>query len=192
MAVKVGPRTGPVGMTISLDSSDLKRKISRLIKVLDIRFLLEAIGNRHLEWMNENLDAAGTEKKHQIMSPNTIAVRPQRSSSHHFSSRYLSRLKQSLTKGKGIKIESRSVTVGTEDEFAHFHHFGTKPYTIRPKTKGGFLVFKTADGMVMAREVHHPGIPARPFLPSKAVAEKLAIRILEASYKKMVKDAGLD
>ena len=165
MAVK--PKTGGqsgsvgVGFSITLDSSDMQKKIARLSKFIDVRHLLDAIGNRHLQWMSENLDAAGLEKKHKIMAPRTIAVRPHRPSSHHFSSRFLSRVKQSLTKERGMMIEPRAVTVGTNVEYTPYQHFGTKT------------------------------IPARTFLPSKELAQKLALGVIEGAYKKAISESGL-
>ena len=55
------------------------------------------------------------------------------------------------------------VEIGTGVEYMAYQHGGTRPYTIVPKTKGA-LHFLTADGFVTVRIVHHPGIPARPFI----------------------------
>ena len=55
------------------------------------------------------------------------------------------------------------VEIGSGVEHMAYQHGGTRPYTIVPKTKGA-LHFLTADGFVTVRIVHHPGIPARPFI----------------------------
>lgn len=54
------------------------------------------------------------------------------------------------------QVEGDSVAVGTNDWKAAIHHFGTKPYTILPKTKKA-LHF----GGVTVKRVEHPGLPAR-------------------------------
>lgn len=64
------------------------------------------------------------------------------------------------------------VEVGTNDFRGKIHELGTKPYVIR--ARGRALAFKTAQGEVIFRKaVNHPGVPARPVLPTKAVAERL-------------------
>lgn len=175
-----------VGIELRVDTKEATRKLSRLINLIDVSELLHAIGNRHVKWMDDNLKRAGLETPHKEMAESTIAARPTRTSSRHFSSRYRSRLSQSMT----VKlIGTRAVVAGTEDEFAEIHHEGTKPYTIRP-VKGRILRFQTAQGFVFAREVRHPGIPSRPILPTKQTAERLAQRILDAAIKKKIRNVG--
>lgn len=62
---------------------------------------------------------------------------------------------------------------------APWHHFGTAPYTIKPKNKKA-LAFNG----VVRRQVNHPGLPARPILgigPADArEMEKLALAWLWA------------
>lgn len=178
----------PVGISVTLNDADARRKIARLINLLDVRELLQAIGNRHVAWMVENLKVAGLESTHQAMSPSTTAARPKRSSPHHFSSRWRSRLQQSFT----AKVIGRSaVSAGTEDEYAPIHHQGTGPYTILPR-RAKFLRFIGPRGeTVTARKVDHPGIPARPLIHTKAVAEKLAHDILDAALIRKTGQAGV-
>lgn len=53
--------------------------------------------------------------------------------------------------------------IGTNVKYAAVHEFGSRPYVIRPK-RGRFLRFATPRGVVFARQVNHPGLPARaPF-----------------------------
>ena len=175
-----------VGFEIRLDTKEAQRKLSRLINLINVSELLQAIGNRHVKWMDDNLKRAGLDSPHKQMAASTIAARPKRTSPRHFSSRWRSRLSQSMT----VKlIGTRAVVAGTGDEFAEIHHEGTGPYTIRP-SKAKMLRFRTADGIVFTREVKHPGIPARPLLPTKQTAERLAQGILNAVLKKAVRDAG--
>jgi len=177
-----------VGISITLNSADARRKIARLINLIDVGELLQAIGNRHVKWMVENLRVAGLDAKHQEMAASTIAARPHRTSSSHFSSRYRSRLQQSFV----ARVLGRSaVSAGTEDEYAPYHHLGTGPYTIRPRGKG-FLRFTGSDGKpVFTKQVNHPGIPSRPLIPTKMTAERLAHDILDGAIRRKIGEAGL-
>ena len=175
-----------VGISIRVDTKESQRKLRRLINLIDVRQLLQAIGNRHVKWMDDNLKRAGIETPHKEMAESTLAAGKVRSSPRHFSSRWRSRLSQSMV----VKlIGTQAVVAGTEDEFAGIHQEGTKPYTIRP-VKGRVLRFQTAQGFVFAREVRHPGIPSRAILPTKQTAERLAQGILDAIIKKKIRDVG--
>ena len=176
-----------LGIKITVDESrKARRKLKRLRRLINVHELLQAIGNRHVKWMDENLKRAGLEFRHKAMAKSTIAVRPIRSSPHHFSSRFRSRLSQSMA----VRVlGKRAVVASINDEFAEIHNKGTGPYTIRPRSGGGVLRFRSAQGIVFAKKVQHPGIPKRLLLPTKRTAERLAQAVVEASLKAAVRKA---
>jgi phage gpG-like protein len=162
---------------------ELVRKVTRLSRIFREPEMLAAIGFRQLKWVNDNFKAEGLERKWKPLRPNTVAGR------RGGSSRVLQdtgRLRQSFNS----RVNGRFVEVGTVDQRAAWHHFGTRPYTITPKTKK-FLRFATPGGFRFARIVHHPGLPARPMLPSDRTAEKLAAVALDALFKKFRRRAGI-
>jgi len=62
------------------------------------------------------------------------------------------------------RMDGWNLEVGTKVEYAMYHQHGTSPTVIRPK-QAKVLAFIGNNGeMVFRREVHHPGLPARPFL----------------------------
>lgn len=63
-----------------------------------------------------------------------------------------------LAKSFRYQISSNELNFGTNVPYASHHHFGTKPYTITPKSKKAL-----AFGGVVVKKVNHPGLPARPF-----------------------------
>lgn len=61
--------------------------------------------------------------------------------------------------------EGTAYTSKSGAPIAVYQNEGTSPYTIRPKKAGGLLRFVGNNGAFhFAKEVHHPGLPARPFL----------------------------
>lgn len=92
------------------------------------------------------------------LSPNTIAARRGGGGAAK-ALRDTDRMRQSVSS----VVRGLSVEVGAGTEQAPWQHGGTRPYTIRP-VRAKLLRFMTAAGVVFAREVHHPGIPARPFV----------------------------
>jgi phage gpG-like protein len=68
-----------------------------------------------------------------------------------------------------------TVAVGSSDPIAIIHQYGTKAYTIRPKSRG-VLAFVGAGGkmIVTNKPINHPPIPARP------------VRITETARRQMI------
>jgi phage gpG-like protein len=175
-----------VGLRVSYQRA--VRSLAKLGQSLDRTQLLNAIGLRWLQWIDENLRAGGTPAWPR-MSVNTVTVNPRRASSRHFSSRYATRLRQSFAH----QVSGNTVTVGTSDPFSQFHHFGSRPHLILPRNRQ-FLRFRVAGRAggvvtVFARQVQHPGTPPRPLVPTKAVAERLAQRLLDAYVARKIQEA---
>jgi len=57
------------------------------------------------------------------------------------------------------QVQGDSVAIGTTDWKAIFHHNGTRPYVIRPKTAKALRF-----AGIMRKQVRHPGLPARPLV----------------------------
>ena len=131
---------------VTVDVSKALAKLRLVGSHLAPRDLLSAIGQRHLNWINQNLRGAGIEKKWATMKPATIAARPQRQSSSHFSSRYQSQLQQTFV----VNVGTTSVEVGTNLQYARFHHEGTRH------------------------------IPSRALLPSERIGQELAEGVINA------------
>ena len=174
------------GITVKVDVRNVVSKLRQFMGLINERELLQAIGNRQVKWMVTNLKEAGSDKKFKTMAANTLIKGRHRTSARHFESTWRSRLQQSFTS----KVFGKYVEVGTADRFAAFQHFGTKPYTIKPKSKPR-LSFVTVNGRVYAKEVSHPGIPTRGIIPTKKVAETLALKIIIAELKRASQQSGV-
>jgi len=91
-----------------------------------------------------------------------------------------------LMKSFSFDASKNEVRVGSADFRAAIHEFGVKKIPkgggfLRPKKKK-VLAFPHPDapgGMAFATKVKHPGIPARPMLPSQKLADKTAVEITE-------------
>lgn len=140
--------------------------------------LLRAIGMKLIAWTMQNFRVEGIERKWKPLSANTVAAR-RKGSSAVLQDKGL--LRASWTQSGGNpKVIGDTVSVTSNVKYAPFHEFGTKPYVIRPKTKK-MLVFKTAGGMRFAKKVNHPGLPQRKMAPSKPMARKLALEVINAA-----------
>ncbi len=169
------------GVTIKVDARKVQAMFRRLGRSIDEKTLLALVGQRHLNWIDKNFRAGGLETKWKKLSPNTIAGRRKGSSAILQDT---GKLRQSFVD----TVFGNRVSVGTKNKIAGFHHFGTKPYTIRPKRKR-FLFFQTVNGPVFARVVRHPGLAARPLLPTKALGERLALQTVEKAIDKIIAQA---
>jgi phage gpG-like protein len=187
-----------VGVKVTVRAEEIKRVLRRTQQALEPGPLLEAVGERLLAWVSENFRRRGIEKPWPPLKPSTVAGRRKRKGSGVSQPlQATGRLAQSFT----YEIAGRAVKVGTRDVRALWHHYGTSPYEITVKPSGrparrnarrkGALHFVGSAGRdVFRREVRHPGLPARPLVPSPALARRLAEEALAAYTKKKVRDAA--
>lgn len=168
-----------IGGSVEVDARKALQKLARLSKAMEPSDLLDAIGQSQLNWVNKNFRKAGIEQKWPPLSENTVAAhRRGRGAGTAQPLRDSGRLAQSFIR----RVTGDEVAVGTENKIAEYHHFGTGPFIIRPK-KAKKLRFKTAKGMVFAKEVRHPGLPKRPLLPTKETAARMAVKVINAAVE---------
>jgi phage virion morphogenesis protein len=82
-------------------------------------------------------------------------------------------LEGELEKNFNSAINNNELKFGTNIPYAAHHQFGTKPYTITPKSKKAL-----AFGGVVVKKVNHPGLPARPFLGLSSADNEEILRLL--------------
>jgi len=154
--------------SIEVDLSDVTKRFDRAARGIDNSLVLAAVGKRLLRWVDDNFRQSGIERRWAPLKPSTIAGRRKGSSKPLLDT---GQMRRTFV----MRVVGNAVLVGSQSEIASYHHHGTKPYVIRPK-RGQFLKFKGAGGQnVFVREVHHPGLPARPLLPTKSLATSLAV-----------------
>lgn len=139
-------------------------------------------GIQALNWIDRNFRAQGgllSTGPWAKLRPNTVAGRRKKTS---LVLQDTGQLRQSYQ----MNFNGEQVVIGSADSKALWHGEGTKPYTIRPKNakvlafivaEGGHKVpfafsstttrhtFKKGQMLAFAKEVHHPGLPARRMLP---------------------------
>ena len=178
-------------MTIAIEVSvDIRAAQAALAKVNSgfvNRAYLKLIGERFLAWINENFRKAGAEQSWKPLSPNTVAARRKgKGAGSAQPLRDTGRMAQSFV----ARIGADQVWVGTEDRKAVFHQFGTRSYVIRPKQAKALRFATAGKGVIYRRVVRHPGIQARPLLPSPQLAERLAQEVLRAYVDELARSAG--
>ena len=171
-----------IGFKIKVDARQVRRNINGFLQDIKPSRLLNAIGDRHLKWVNDNFKREGLESKWKKLSPNTIAGRRKGSRKVLQDT---GRLRQSFVK----KVKTDRVEVGTQSKIAKFHHEGTGPFTIRPR-KARVLRFAVAGGVAFAKEVRHPGLAKRPLLPTVPTGEKLARAVMNAALERAAQRAS--
>lgn len=148
---------------------------------MEPRTLLKLIGLRFTSFLTERFEQDGASTEFSMpgwapLKPSTISMR------RGGSMRPLQdtgQLKQSYI-GQPDTDGQTYVEVGSDKEYASFHETGTAPYEIHAKN-GRMLAAKLAGGgwVVFGKVVRHPGLPARPVLPTKAIAETMMVEEFE-------------
>jgi phage gpG-like protein len=197
--------TDQAGAGVTVDASKAIKKLKSINSDLKFPVVLGVIGKRVLKWVNQNFKDAGTENRWAPLSPNTIANRragkiTQSQGAVRFRGRDVVGSAIGLSGGRPLmdtgglmqsfvdEVSGESVAVGTVNKIAKIHQEGTGPYIIRPKNAKR-LVFLTAGGVRFKKAVRHPGIPARPMLPSKNVAQRLSSDTLNRYVNESIKQA---
>lgn len=183
-----------IGFNVSSNYADINKALVKFGRELQQKVYLKLMHQRFLKWVNDNFRNQGTERAWKPLSPNTIAARRLSGSGGVQILRDTGRMAQSFNPGQPLSgsrvdINAGMAVVGTEDWKAPIHHFGTRPFQIRPRNKK-WLVFKTAGGMVFSKMVNHPGIPARPILPSVAAGNQMIQDVGNAYLKRIVDQAN--
>lgn len=76
------------------------------------------------------------------------------------------------------EIDEESMAVGTKDQTAIFHHFGTEgPYEINGNP---YLAFELGSQLIVSTQVEHPGLPSRPVIDLNEQDRERWIRILQS------------
>jgi phage gpG-like protein len=139
--------------------------------------LLELIANKQLAWIDDNFRQSGIERRWAPLRPNTLA---QRRGGSRLPLMDTGRLRGSFSRA----IEGNTAWVGTRDRRAPWHQGGTQPYTIVP-VNARTLRFKTVNGIVFRKKVHHPGLPARPLIPSRGLAKRMSVEAIDRLYARV-------
>lgn len=180
--------------SVRVDTSGLKVKVQRIKASTDPKKVLTAIGIRQMRWIDQNFRRGGLERRWAPLKPSTIAARRKGSSKplmdtgglrRAFNYRVLST--QEVEVGAVGREDRPAGSLATYGEIARWHHGGTRPYTIIPKTKKA-LRWRTGRGakaFAFAKVVHHPGLPSRPLLPTRLTARKLAIEVINAIVRRL-------
>lgn len=185
---------------ISIDTVAGKAKIKRLLEVVEPRTVLTAVGARFLSYIDESFRTQGR-GRWKAMAWTTAALR---SGGEGMLLQNKGHYKQSFPPpvGRGaLKTDNKTfVEIGGTAKtpggipLANIHEEGTKPYTIRVRNAkvlaaklgagvgpiGMTGTGRMAGWLFFGKEVHHPGVPARPVLPDQRTAERLAQETINA------------
>lgn len=176
-----------VEVSLRADYKAAVKKLELYEISLDENEVLGAIGQRLLRWIGQNFRSeGGLVGGWKPLTPGTIAGRRKKGRGAKIL-RDTGRLQQSFVSA----VSGRKVEVGSAEPRADWHHFGTKPYTIRP-VSAKLLRFMGPEGKyVFSKEVHHPGLPARKLVPPEEEAEKLAVKILDLYVNTKLREIGV-
>lgn len=75
------------------------------------------------------------------------------------------------------EVSGGTVTLGSDSPYASYHHDGTDPYVIQPKSKLA-LHFMAGGEMRFAKKINHPGLVPRPVLGVNPRNEQMIIKYI--------------
>lgn len=160
-------------VSISVLNSIGKAKLQRMIFAVGPAPMLKVVGARIMSYIDESFRTNGR-GTWPPLAPSTLAMRQ---SGGDQPLQDTGKYKQSFvteTDGKTYVEIGSSLKTPSGIPLAAIHELGTPPFVIRAKN-AKILAAQTRGGnwVRFGKVVNHPGIPARPVLPTQAQAEKL-------------------
>ena len=170
---------------IKIETAAGAAKVARILSALEPRTLLDLIGGRFLSYVDESFKTRGR-GAWRPLSPLTLLLRKHGGDAPLQDS---GAYKQAFTP---VKTDSQTyVEVGSNRKtpsgllLAEIHEHGTAPYTITARN-AKVLAAQGSNGWIFfGKQVNHPGVPARPVLPTKAVAERLIRETVDAVFARV-------
>ncbi len=203
-------------VTINVTALAARAKIERLAKAVGPGVILKAVGLRLLSYVDESFKTKGRGAWRHLAWTTNAMRREGTGQPLQDTGRY----KQSFVRdvggraGPGTDYETDDrtfVEVGSNVKtpsgipLGKIHEFGTKPFVIEVKNAkvlagkigSGVSVFGLGGKhakigwLIFGKKVNHPGIPARPVLPTEATAERLVVETVDEMLQ-MEADRGSD
>ena len=202
-------------VTINVTTLAAREKIDRLAKAIGPGPILKVIGMRLLSYVDESFKTHGR-GQWRPLAWTTLALR-KRGGDQPLQD--TGRYKQSFvseTDSKTFVEVGSNVKVPSGLSLGKIHEFGTSPYTIR--SRGGKIMMamigqgvggagehagislisrvgitplrRETNWLIFGKEIHHPGIPARPVLPTQATAERLVVETVTEMLDMEAKGTG--
>lgn len=167
------------GISIKVDGTVFRQKMKQLGVDVEPKKTLKLIGEAWRGEIDRTFKRGGRpEGKWKPLAASTIAGRRGGGGGAQIL-RDTGELMQSFSVKK---LTRKFIVVGSNLPRAGWHQDGTRPYTILPKS-GKVLRWIGPDGPVFAKKVNHPGLPARPMLPSERTGAKIADKVLKGMLR---------
>lgn len=168
-----------VSVSLQMNATPMLKRLQAMRSVLTDKEILTALGLRVTKWVDDNFREQGR--------LGDTAWRPlRRSTIYAKGSSGILVDRGHLKRSFRVRVLGSRLEVYTPIFYAKFHEEGTSPYIIAPKRAGGLLAFPHPDGFarfrarrggvknhILAKVVHHPGLPRRPMMPSRRIAQRL-------------------
>ena len=154
-------------------------RLAAIKKAVGPQVLLQLLELRFMAWVDKNFKDRGTESKWAPLRPSTLAQRMRGGDAPLMNTGNFRNAVQSRISGSTLRIGWPQ----DQQKLAAIHHYGSGPFTIVVKDAKILAARKRGGGwMFFGKEVHHPGIPRRPLIPSDQMARKVAAGTLNAVF----------
>lgn len=175
---------------IEIDTKESQTFFRLVSDAIKPETILRVIGARFQSYVDESFRTSGRGQWRPLSGLTMLLRKHGGSLPLQDSGRY----KQSFvteTDNKTFVEVGSNLKVASGIPLAKIHEFGTGPYTIRAQ-KARVLAAQTRAGawLYFGKEVRHPGIPARPVLPTNQVAERLVQDSLNAMLSRVEASKG--
>lgn len=162
-------------------------KVARLLRAMEPRTMLDAIGNRFLGYIDESFRTRGR-GRWAPLAASTLELRQHGGDAPlQDTGKYKQSFTPARTDGQTYVEVGSNRKTPSGIPLINIHEFGTGPFTIGVRTAKVLAARTRAGGwMIFGKTVNHPGIPARPVLPDERTAEKLVQDTTDALLQRAI------
>lgn len=178
-------------MNIDINTLVGQAKLDALLRVTSPAAILKIIGIKLREWVDESFNTDGR-GKWRPLAPSTVMFRRANSSKPlQDEGHYRASWQVASDHKTWVEIGS-SLKTKTGVSLPKIHEFGTAPFRIPRTGMARMLAAQTPTGewVRFGRVVNHPGIPARPVLPTKEQADRLVQNVVDGMLKRAAANAA--
>lgn len=197
-------------LLIRVDAVAPRAALERLAEVMEPAFLLKLLGGRLLSYVDESFRTAGR-GRWQRLAWSTLAQRKRGGDEPlQDTGMYRQSFVQESDGSSFVEVGTAAKTASGAP-LGKIHEEGTKPYTIRVRNArvlaapfgsgtggaaqhaGVFMLSTRRETRwsFFGKEVHHPGVPARPVLPQNEQEAEVVLRpTVEGALERALKGGG--
>lgn len=181
-------------LRIEVDMTNARSRLGKLEVAVGPKTVLKVITQRLVAYIDESFKTRGR-GAWRPLAASTLALRQRGGDvplqdTGEYRKGWTGQIDPSAPNPPALTDDETFVEVGTASGLARWHEYGTAPHQITAVNRKTLAARMRSGGyMVFGKTVNHPGMPARPVLPTAADATRLLQATVQAMLDRVAEGA---